>query len=103
MLQANARLNYCFLFKFALLLKPPFISKSEKEPGHRPWAVKNGDLARRMRANGFQILELHPSSSTPTPRLELHIWKGPRGFATASFEPALRAAEDSPGRKPRVW
>ena len=32
MLQAKARLNYCFFFKIALLWQLRFISKSEKEP-----------------------------------------------------------------------
>jgi hypothetical protein len=31
-LQAKARLNYCFLFKITLLWQLRFISKSEKEP-----------------------------------------------------------------------
>jgi hypothetical protein len=34
-LQAKARLNYCFLFKITLLWQLRFISKSEKEPNKR--------------------------------------------------------------------
>jgi hypothetical protein len=33
-LQAKARLNYCFLFKITLLWQLRFISKSEKEPNY---------------------------------------------------------------------
>jgi hypothetical protein len=35
-LQAKARLNYCFLFKITLLWQLRFISKSEKEPDNTP-------------------------------------------------------------------